>query len=101
MKQKTLRVCFNRGNLRLWIEGQFLLDCGFAHGDRYDLIDTGDGIYAIRKKDDGARKIAGKPDRPIIDINSTKTLEHLGQAGELIELTSRRAGHITIQRKAT
>ena len=98
MNKKTLKVCLNRGNLRLWIEGRFLIDCGFNHGDRYDLIDMNSGRYIISKTEHGARRIAGSAERPIIDINSTKTLQRLGQAGDSITLTSRRAGTISIER---
>jgi len=94
----TRKVCLNRGNLRLWIEGKFLLDAGFAHGDRYDLIDMQSGRYVISKTEGGARRIAGKPERPIVDINSTKLLERLGAAGDSITLTSTRPGTITIER---
>lgn len=94
----TRKVCFNRGNLRLWIEGKFLLDAGFNHGDRYDLIDLQSGRYVISKTEHGARKIAGKPERPIIDINSTKTLQRLGAAGDLLKLVSTEPGRITVER---
>ncbi len=97
-KQATRKICFNRGNLRLWIEGKFLIECGFNHGDRYDLIDLQSGRYVLLKTENGARKIAGNAERPIVDINSTKTLEKLGKAGDMLTLVSKEAGRITVER---
>ena len=95
----TRKLCFNRGNLRLWIEGKFLVDAGFNQGDRYDLIDLQSGRFVISKTENGARKIAGKePNRPIVDICSTKLLDKLGAAGDLLTIISTEQGRITIQR---
>ncbi len=97
-KQASRKICFNRGNLRLWIEGKFLIECGFNHGDRYDLIDLQSGRYVLLKTENGARRIAGNAERPIVDINSTKTLEKLGKAGDMLTLVSKEAGRITVKR---
>lgn len=77
MTVKTLNIGSNRGKARLWIEGSFLRDAGFAHGDRYDVtVLPGRGLSIVHNPN-GKRKIAGKPGREIIDI----TGKVLNQAG--------------------
>jgi len=52
---------------RIWIEGRRLIDAGFAHGARYDVVWTDAGA-TLKLCPAGARKVAGAVDRPIIDI---------------------------------
>lgn len=68
----------NRGKRRLWIEGKLLIEAGFTHGKRWDLVETTFGFKLIENPD-GKRKVSGKPDRPIIDISGS-TLDLLPDA---------------------
>ncbi len=72
----------NRGKRRLWIEGKALIEAGLPHGTRWDLVPfTGlytSGFY-ITANPDGARKVSGKPERPVIDI-SGRTLDIIPDA---------------------
>ncbi len=43
-------------------------------------------------------RVQMEPDRPIVDINSTKTLERLGNAGDMLTLVAKEPGRITIER---
>ena len=52
---------------RIWIEGWRLISAGFAHGTRYDVLWHPAGA-TLTPDAAGARKVAGTPDRPIIDI---------------------------------
>ena len=52
---------------RIWIEGWRLISAGFAHGTRYDVAWHSAGA-TLTLSPAGARKVAGTPDRPIIDI---------------------------------
>jgi hypothetical protein len=52
---------------RIWIEGSRLIEAGFTHGTRYDVSRTLCGIV-ISAHPEGKRRVAGAPQRPIIDI---------------------------------
>ncbi|WP_425044143.1 hypothetical protein [Primorskyibacter sp. S87] len=69
----------NRGKPRLWLEGKHLVAAGLDHGTRWTLIPTDTG-FTIQRDADGARRVAGKPGRPIIDINSPRSLGVLAGA---------------------
>ena len=56
---------------RIWIEGRRLIDAGFAHGARYDVVWTDAGA-TLKLCPAGARKVAGTIDRPIIDITGER-----------------------------
>lgn len=73
MSTYTRKLGINRGKPRLWLEGKILLDNGFNKGDNWslDLINNG---FIIKLASEGTRKIAGTPERPIIDINATSIL---------------------------
>ncbi len=64
----TRKIGQNRGKPRLWIKGQVLREAGLTHGTRWDLIPNDDG-FLIKRNYEGKRKIAGTPERPIIDIS--------------------------------
>lgn len=57
----------NRGKRRIWLQNGELTDNGIFHGMRFDVTPE-DNALLITINPDGARKIAGKPDRPIIDM---------------------------------
>ena len=71
METITRKIGQNRGKPRLWLEGKCLTLAGFANGERWNLIPrtlSNSGGFDIVKHPAGGRKIAGKPERPIIDI---------------------------------
>ena len=58
---------------RIWIEGDRLVRQGFTVGRRFDVTiarhaETGATTLYLTLEDDGARKVSGKGDKPIIDI---------------------------------
>lgn len=67
VEQFTRKIGRNRGKPRLWIEGKVLLDAGFPNGAHWTLSQHGKGL-TIYIDPEGKRRIAGTPDRPIIDI---------------------------------
>ena len=52
---------------RVWIEGTRLVRAGFVVAARYTLVEV-DGTLVLSLAVDGARKVSGKGDKPIIDI---------------------------------
>ena len=73
----TRNIGSNRGKPRLWLEGAILTECGFKHGDTWELVEHLD-CFQIRKDREGKRRIAGTPERPIIDINHGAILASYG-----------------------
>ena len=58
---------------RIWIEGARLVRQGFTVGRRFDVTvatnaETGRTTLYLTVEEDGARKVSGKGDKPIIDI---------------------------------
>lgn len=58
---------------RIWIEGARLVRQGFTVGRRFDVTvatnsETGATTLYLTVEEDGARKVSGKGDKPIIDI---------------------------------
>ena len=68
VQQYTVRT--NRGKPRIWIEGKRLTDAGLSVGDRFDMI-RALGQLMIQKRANGARKVSGKGERPIIDLSGS------------------------------
>ncbi|WP_058278439.1 hypothetical protein [Ruegeria atlantica] len=68
----------HRPQPRLWIEGKHLQAAGLAHGTRCALVQTDTGLM-LRADPYGLRRVAGKPERPIIDITGT-SLGAVGRA---------------------
>lgn len=52
---------------RIWLEGSRLSERGFKHGSRFSVVSE-PGRLTLIVNPEGPRKIAGTPDRPIIDI---------------------------------
>lgn len=67
MATYTRNIGRNRGRPRLWLEKAILTDNGFNHGDRFNVTNEPDRMV-LQVDDLGARKVAGKPDRPVIDM---------------------------------
>jgi hypothetical protein len=68
-KTVTRRIGLNKGKRRIWLENKVLTDNGINHGMRFNAV-NGTNRLLIEIAPDGARKIAGKPDRPIIDMSA-------------------------------
>jgi len=71
MQSFKRKVARNRGNARVWLEKKCLSENGIKCGDRFNCIFRQDDILLVFTAD-GDRKVAGKDDRPIIDINTAK-----------------------------
>lgn len=67
METYTRKVGQNRGKPRLWLEGKCLVNAGFSRGDRWTLYPVGGGFNIVGNTD-GARKVSGKAEKPVIDI---------------------------------
>ncbi len=63
----TRKVGLSKGKPRIWLEKGELSDNGIHHGMRFDVYPMGYGIR-IEIAATGKRKIAGTPERPIIDM---------------------------------
>ena len=89
MASKQLNIGLNRGRPRLWIEGKFLQVAGWNNGDRWNLR-TGAGFMTLDKAIDGKRKVAGKVDRPIIDMVGKVLVDAFGAdcAGMRVDITA-------------
>lgn len=74
MQTFTLKSGTNKGNRRIWIEGNRLLDCGLARGTALYRLMHDDGMVLTTapstSRDPKAKRhtIAGKADRPILDL---------------------------------
>ena len=77
--QKTFKTAYNRGNARVWIEGDILTANGFYHGRRFKrvmavTIGSNAPVMSlqfanVQDSDKKKGKIAGTPARPIVDLN--------------------------------
>lgn len=75
----TRRIGKNRGKARIWIEGKALAAAGWSKGKRFEAaFEAGQITYTA--SDAGDRKVAGTESRPIIDTNTDKIREALGDA---------------------
>lgn len=64
----------NRGKARIWLEGGRLDWAKFTVGARFNLDPITDDrddsvLLRLRLADDGARKVSGKGERPIVDLS--------------------------------
>tara|TARA_B100000700_G_scaffold33554_1_gene32232 strand:- start:6501 stop:6836 length:336 start_codon:yes stop_codon:yes gene_type:complete len=65
------KVAHNRGNCRIWIEGKKLIEANINNGDRFDCRIFPTHVL-LDFHPNGERKVSGKPERPIIDINTAR-----------------------------
>ena len=78
---KTFKVCTNKGNKRIWIEGNVLAANGFTNGRTFTRAilqaadmprptkDSAAMVLDFTNEQDGrTHKVAGTADRPIIDL---------------------------------
>ena len=79
----TYKVCFNRGNARVWIEGKRLTDNGIANGLKFvkSVNDHGIILKFLPSDYEGkSHKVAGTIERPIIDLNGKYLTKFFGNA---------------------
>ena len=66
---KTVQARMTSKGLRIWLEGNDLIDAGFNHGTTY-TIDIGTKDVVLYVDSTGKRKVAGTQTRPVIDMQS-------------------------------
>lgn len=76
MKQ-TRKIGTNRGQARIWIEGKALVAAGWTRGTRFNIAFE-DNCIVLTRDENGSRKVAGKDQTPIIDTNTDKIRQSLG-----------------------
>lgn len=84
-RKSTLTIGENRGAPRLWIEGKYLNQFGFEKGCKID-VSFEQGAISIRPEGSGSRTVAGRRDRPIIDMN-TQAIAEIFQPSEKVLVT--------------
>lgn len=70
MNERSINVGEHRGKGRVWLEGNWLIDAGFARGTWYNVTVEPGTIVFQANPNNGARKVSGKGERPIIDMNT-------------------------------
>lgn len=69
MNTHRFKVCKNRGNDRIWIEGARLTAINIMPGDRFSPK-LNDSVLTLDFQAAGpTNKVSGKGDRPIIDLS--------------------------------
>jgi hypothetical protein len=74
-------VGINRDNARVWLQAKWLIDAGFSQGTVYN-VEYGVNKIWITPSAKG-RKVAGKVERPIIDLNSKKVTKAIAGASSV------------------
>lgn len=70
---------------RIWVEGARLIAAGFTHGARYDVtVVTG---LTLTLSESGARRVAGTPSRPIIDITGALVRDNFSSEFATVEFS--------------
>jgi|TARA_R100000084_G_scaffold105003_1_gene62088 hypothetical protein len=80
---KTYKVCYNRGNARIWIEGKRLIDNGIYNGLKFVKSVNEYGIilkFLPAEYEGKSHKVAGSVERPIIDLNGKYLTKFFGDA---------------------
>ena len=70
----TLRTAHNRGNARVWLDRASCRTMSLQHGDAYSVAYSTDAITLHIPPRPGVkpRRVAGTPDRPVVDLCSRK-----------------------------
>lgn len=79
----TYKVCYNRGNARIWIEGKRLIDNGIYNGLKFvkSVNEYGIVLKFLPSDYEGkSHKVAGSVERPIIDLNGKYLTKFFGNA---------------------
>jgi hypothetical protein len=79
--EKLYKVCTNKGNKRIWIEGQILNDHQFTYKTNFDKTINNDEIV-LRVVIGGKPQhtVSGNPKRPIIDLCGKYVTAFFGDA---------------------
>ena len=86
-KEHVRKLGANRGKTRLWLEGKILSEANWRRGDAFNVI-WADGTLHYVKNPQGARRVAGTVDRPIIDTNTDKLADCLNAStGEHVRVS--------------
>jgi|TARA_R110000822_G_scaffold22532_1_gene70554 hypothetical protein len=101
--RKTLKSGSNRGQRRLWIEGDFLTVNGLRRGDKLvrtlvngALVLTPVSADTPKAKGEKRHSVAGTSERPIIDLSGAWVSGFMGTASH-VDITAHH-GTITISR---
>ena len=110
MDKHKHKLSTHRGapHARIWMEGARLVEAGFRHGLRFEVSWT-PATLTLRlltmdeQRDLGDRrakgfgKVAGTPERPIIDIAGGPVYEAFGKHADYVSVTYEH-GYITVRR---
>lgn len=66
---RTIKLGERQGAPRIWLQGKYLLAAGFARDARY-VVHVETNKLTLRLSNEGDRKISGKEDIPVIDLNN-------------------------------
>jgi hypothetical protein len=83
--QRVQKIGLNRGNPRIWIEGQCLATMGWTKGTAYECRFENGSITYTRTQQ-GPRAVAGDAKRPIIDTNNQAIHTSLGPDAKWISV---------------
>lgn len=64
----TRKVATNKGNPRVWIEGNDLIKFGIKRGDKFTRIITNNHVV-LKFFSEGKSTVSGTDTRPVIDLN--------------------------------
>lgn len=104
MDKHKHKLSTHRGtqHARLWFEGARLIEAGFTHGARFSVTWTPATVtlalvphFEGRKA--GFGKVAGTPERPIVDIAGDVVRETFGKHADHVSVTYE-SGRITVRR---
>ena len=87
MKQVTRKIGVNRSKRRIWLEGQILINAGFTHRTRF-MVTNHNNRLVIETDPNGKRGVAGRPDRPIIDMTGKTITDSLADEITAVTITS-------------
>ena len=80
METHTYKSGTNRGNRRIWIEGDRLTRNGIRRGVKFTREHIGTAQMVLTFSGEGRHTVAGTADRPILDLNGKYLNEFFGDA---------------------
>ena len=95
MKQITRKIGVNRGKRRIWLEGKSLTFFGIHHGMRFNVINKPNQLL-IHITADGARKVAGNPQRPVIDMTASTITASFADDVTVVSIANSGRGIVTL-----
>ena len=91
MQKQTRKIGLNRGKRRIWLEGAILTDNGINHGQRFNVINSPNSLVIVIDPA-GKRKIAGKANRPIIDMSGATITDSFSDVTQVVTVEKGRIG---------